>query len=121
MPRRHIWQFAKDGIALLLVEGQGLEAGGFQMKVGDALVAGISLHGGEQAGAPAILADAFVDPEPVHVQPAPLDIGDYAAEHLALFILDKAGDPLAQVCASLGCVVARQADPQGIELLILRG
>ena len=95
MPRRHIRQFAKDGVALLLVEGEGLKTGGFQMVVGDALALCVLLHGAEQAATPAILADAFVDPEPVDVQPAPLDVGDDAAMDLPLFNLDKAGDPLA--------------------------
>ncbi len=106
MPRRHIGQLAKYLVALLLVEGEGLEAGGFQMVVGDALALGVLLHGAEQAAAPAILADAFVDPEPVDVQPAPLDVGDDAAVDLALLILDKAGDPFAQVRAGVTQVVA---------------
>lgn len=47
MPRRHIGQLAKDGIALLLVEGEGLTTGGLQMVVGDALALGVLLHGAE--------------------------------------------------------------------------
>ena len=106
MPRWHIRQLTKDGIALFLVEGQGLEAGSFEVKVCDALAQGILLHGTEQAAAPAILADAFVNPEPVDVQPAPLDVGDDTAVDLALFILDKAGDSFAQMGACVTQVVA---------------
>lgn len=50
MPRRHIGQLAKDGIALFLVEGEGLKTGGFQMVVGDALALGVLLHGAKLAG-----------------------------------------------------------------------
>ena len=99
MPRRHIGQLAKDFVTLLLVEGEGLKTGGFQMVVGNALALGVLLHGAEQAGAPAVAADAFVNSEPVDVQPAPLDVGDDTALYLALFILDKAGDPLALQCS----------------------
>lgn len=106
MPRRHIRQFAKDGISLLLVEGQGLEAGGFEVEVGDALALGVLLHGAKQAGAPAIFANAFVDPEPVHVQPAPLDVGEDASQYLVLFVLDKAGDLFPLMGARHGKVVA---------------
>ena len=106
MPRWHIGQLAKDFVTLLLVEGEGLKTGGFQMVVGDALALCVLLHGAEQAAAPAILADAFVNPELVDVQPAPLDIGDDAAVNLALLILDKAGDPFAQVRAGVTQVVA---------------
>ena len=94
------------------------------MVVGDALALGVLLHGAEQAAAPAIAADAFVDPEPVDVQPAPLDVGDDAAVYLALFILDKAGDPLApkfvQLRACLAYVVARQANAQRFNIIVLR-
>lgn len=72
------------------------------MVVGDALTLGALLHGAEQAAAPATLAEAFVDPEPVDVQPAPLDVGDDAAMDLGLFILDKAGDPFAPKFVQLG-------------------
>ncbi len=41
MPGRHVRQLAEDGVALLLVEGQRLETGGFQMEIGDALAPGI--------------------------------------------------------------------------------
>ena len=92
----------KNLVALLLVEGEGLKTGGFQMVVGDAFALGVLLHGAEQATAPAIAAEAFVDPEPVDVQPAPLDVGDDAAMDLALFILDKAGDPFAPKFVQLG-------------------
>lgn len=90
------------------------------MVVGDALALGVLLHGAEQAAAPAITADAFVDPEPVDVQPAPLDVGDDAALYLALFILDKAGDPLAQMDAGVILVVARETNPQCFDLIVLR-
>jgi hypothetical protein len=70
--------------------------------------------------APAIAADAFVDPEPVDVQPAPLDVGDDAAVYLALFILDKAGDPLAQMGAGVILVVARETNAQRFDLIVLR-
>ena len=94
------------------------------MVVGDALALGVLLHGAEQAAAPAVAADAFVDPEPVDVQPAPLDVGDDAAVYLALFILDKAGDPLApkfeQLSACLAYVVARQANAQRFNIIVLR-
>lgn len=106
MPRRHIGQLAKDFVTLLLVEGESLKAGSFQMVIGDAFALCVLLHGAEQAAAPAILADAFVDPKPVDVKPAPLDIGDDAAVDLALFILDKAGDPFAQMGACVIQVVA---------------
>lgn len=82
MPWRHIRQLAKDGVALLLIEGQGLEAGCFEVEIGDALVQGVLLHGAKQAGAPAILANALVYPEPVHMQPAPLDVGEDAPSTL---------------------------------------
>lgn len=120
MPRRHIGQLAKDLVTLLLIEGEGLKTGGFQVVVGDALALGVLLHGAEQAGAPAVAADAFVDPEPVDVQPAPLDVGDDAAVNLALFILDKAGDPLAQMGAGVILVVAREANAQRFDLIVLR-
>jgi len=64
MSRRHIRQLAKDLVALLLIEGEGLKTGGFQMIVGDALALDVLLHGCEQAGAPATLADGPIDPEP---------------------------------------------------------
>ena len=89
MPRRHIGQLAKDFVTLLLIEGESLKTGSFKMVVADALAMGVLLHGAEQAAAPAIAADAFVDPEPVDVQPAPLDVGNDAAVYLALFIFDK--------------------------------
>ncbi len=124
MPRRHIGQLAKDFVTLFLVEGEGLKTGGFQMVVADALALGVLLHGAEQAAAPAIAADVFVDPEPVDVQPAPLDVGNDAAVYLALFILDKAGDPLApkfvQLRACLAYVVARQANAQRFNIIVLR-
>lgn len=120
MPRRHIGQLAKDLVTLLLVEGEGLKTGGFQMVVSVALALGVLLHGAEQAGAPAIAADAFVDPEPVNVQPVPLDVGDDAAVYLALFILDKAGDPLAQMGAGVILVVARETNAQRFYLIVLR-
>lgn len=120
MPRRHIGQLAKDFVTLLLVEGEGLKTGGFQMVVADALALGVLLHGAEQAAAPAIAADAFVDPEPVDMQPAPLDVGDDAAVYLALFILDKAGDPLAQMGAGVTRVEARETNAQRFDLIVLR-
>ena len=120
MSRRHIGQLAKDLVTLLLIEGEGLKTGGFQMVVADAFALGVLLHGAEQAGAPAVAADAFVDPEPVDVQPAPLDVGDDAAVNLALFILDKAGDPLAQMGAGVILVVAREANAQRFDLIVLR-
>lgn len=124
MPRWHIGQLAKDLVTLLLIEGEGLKTGGFQMVVADALALGVLLHGAQQAAAPAIAADAFVDPEPVDVQPAPLDVGDDAAVYLALFILDKAGDPLApkfvQLRACLAYVVARETKAQRFDLIVLR-
>ncbi len=45
MFRWHIRQLAKDLVALLLVEGEGLKTGGFQMVVGDAFALGVLLHG----------------------------------------------------------------------------
>lgn len=120
MPRRHNGQLAKDLVTLLLVEGEGLKTGGFQMVVGDALALGVLLHGAEQAAAPAVAADAFVDPEPVDVQPAPLDVGDDTAVNLALFILDKACDPLAQMGAGVILVVARETNAQRFDLIVLR-
>ncbi|MNJ57170.1 hypothetical protein D3C77_527480 [compost metagenome] len=90
------------------------------MVVGNALALGVLLHGAEQAAAPAILADAFVDPEPVDVQPAPLDVGDDAAVDLALLIFDKAGDPFAQVRAGVTQVVAGEANSQRFDLIVLR-
>ncbi len=66
MPRRPIRQLTKDGVALCLVEGPRLEAGGFQMVVGDAL----------------------------YMQPAPFYLAENTALHHALFIPDNAGDPL---------------------------
>ena len=120
MPRRHIGQLAIDFVTLLLIEGEGLKTGGFQMVVADALALGVLLHGAEQAAAPAIAADAFVDPEPVDVQPAPLDVGDDAAMYLALFILDKAGDPFAQMGAGVILVEAGKTNAQRFDLIVLR-
>lgn len=59
MPRRHIGQLAKDLVTLLLVEGEGLKTGGFQMVVGDALALGVLLHGAEQAAAPSHRGGGF--------------------------------------------------------------
>ena len=120
MPRWHIGQLAKDFVTLLLVEGEGLKTGGFQMVVADALALGVLLHGAQQAAAPAVAADAFVDPEPVDVQPTPLDVGDDAAMYLALFILDKAGDPLTQMGAGVTRVEARETKAQRFDLIVLR-
>lgn len=120
MPRRHIGQLPKDYVTLLLVEREGLKTGGFQVVVADALALGVLLHGAKQAAAPAITADAFIDPEPVDMQPAPLDVGDDAAVYLALFILDKACDPLAQMGTGVILVVARETNAQGFDLIVLR-
>ncbi len=69
------------------------------MIVGDALASGVLLHGAKQAGAPAIAAEAFIDPEPIDMKPAPFYLSQDAAQHHTLFILDKAGDPLALQCS----------------------
>lgn len=65
MPWGHIGQLTEDGIALLPIEGQRLEAGGLEVDAGDAAGLGCLLQGGQQAGASAILADGLVDPEPL--------------------------------------------------------
>lgn len=119
MPRRHIGQLAKDLVALLLVEGQRLEAGGFEVEIGDAFALGVLLHGAEQAGAPASLADGVIDPEPLDMEPAPFYLPQNAAPHHPLFILDKAGDPLAMEVAGNGLVETVEAAAQGLELVVL--
>ena len=119
MPRRHIGQLAKDLVALLLVEGERLKTGGFEMKIGDALALGVLLHDAEQAGAPASLADGVIDPEPLDMEPAPFYLPQNAAQYHPLFILDKAGDPLAMEGARNGLVETIEAAAQGLELMVL--
>ena len=120
MSRRHIGQLAKDLVALLLVEGQGLKTGGFQMIVGDALASGVLLHGAKQAGAPAIAAEAFIDPEPLDMEPAPFYLPEDTAQHHTICILDKAGDPLAQQLARYGLIETVEAVAQGLKVIGLR-
>lgn len=121
MPRRHIGQLAKDFVTLLLIEGEGLKTGGFQMVAGDALALGVMLHGAEQAAAPASLADGVIDPEPLDMEPAPFYLSQDAAQHHPCFILDKAGDPLAMEGAGSGLVETIEAAAQGLELMVLGG
>lgn len=119
MPRRHIGQLTKDLVTLLLVEGEGLKTGGFQMVVANALALGVQLHGAEQVAAPASLADGIIDPETLDMEPAPFYFPQNTASHTPFCILDKAGDPLALQLAGDGLVETVQAIAQGLELMVL--
>ena len=54
------------------------------------------------------------------MKPAPFYLSQDAAQHHTLFILDKAGDPLAMEGARDGLVETVEAITQGIELSGLR-
>lgn len=53
------------------------------------------------------------------MKPAPFYLSQDAAQHHSLFILDKAGDPLAMEGARDGLVETVEAASQGLEFMVV--